>query len=148
MPRTQSKLGVGFARCSGKHDRSCRSCPERWKVTRNWGSPSDDMVCRYLFFRGDITMTTTTIDFAGQRARLMADRAEAEEARKRASPDNLAGKGDGSLKAARDRLAAIDEQIADLDASAQGVRETASRTVDASDPKAAPVARQPTTREY
>src|SRR3546814_1401332 len=119
MPRTQSKIGVGFALCSGKHDRSCRSCPERWKVTRNWGSPSDDMVCRYLFFRGDITMTTTTIDFAGQRARLMADRAEAEEARKRASLDNLAGKGDGSLKAARDRLAAIDEQIADLDAAAQ-----------------------------
>src|SRR3546814_13040435 len=105
MPRTQSKLGVGFALCSGKHDRSCRSCPERWKVTRNWGSPSDDMVCRYLFFRGDITMTTTTIDFAGQRARLMADRAEAEEARKRASHHNLAGQGAGSIKAQRDSLA-------------------------------------------
>src|SRR3546814_7703441 len=47
--------------------------------------------------------------------------------RKRASLDNLAGKGDGSLKAARDRLAAIDEQIADLDAAAQGVRETEAR---------------------
>src|SRR3546814_20467052 len=89
------------------------------------------MVCRYLFFRGDITMTTTTIDFAGQRARLMADRAEAEEARKRASLDNLAGKGDGSLQATRDRLAAIDEQIADLDAAAQGVRETDARTAAA-----------------
>src|SRR3546814_11365557 len=76
-------------------------------------------------------MTTTTIGCAGRRARLMADRAEAEEARKRASLDNLAGKGDGSLKAARDRLAAIDEQIADLDAAEQGVRETEARTVAA-----------------
>src|SRR3546814_18159701 len=79
---------------------------------------------------------SSDLDFAGQRARLMADRAEAEEARKRASLDNLAGKGDGSLKAARDRLAAIDEQIADLDAAAQGVRETEARPVDAAETKA------------
>lgn len=81
-------------------------------------------------------MTTATIDFAGQRARLVADRAEAEEARKRASLDNLAGKGDGALKVARDRLAAIDEQIADLDAAEQGVRETEARTADAAAAKA------------
>src|SRR3546814_2863296 len=62
--------------------------------------------------------------------------------RKRASLDNLAGKGDGSLKVARDRLAAIDEQIADLDAAAQGVRETEARTVDAAATKADREARQ------
>src|SRR3546814_18836168 len=118
----------------------------------DWSSDvcsSDLMVCRYLFFRGDITMTTTTIDFAGQRARLMADRAEAEEARKRASLDNLAGKGDGPLKAARDRLAAIDEQIAGPDAAAQGVRDTEARTGDAAAPTAATEDqnRQPKRRE-
>src|SRR3546814_4357816 len=72
----------------------------------------------------------------------MADRAEAEEARKRASLDNLAGQGDGSLKAARDRLAAIDEQIVDLDSAAQGVREPDARTVDVAATKADREARQ------